>query len=85
MSFCTVSVQVRILSSLDHPSVIRYYGTATENAVATLHCHRFVKHQAVLECHRQRQPKSWILSIAGGGGGGGGGVTVDISDYTLAS
>ena len=33
MSFCTISVQVRILSSLDHPSIIQYYGTATENTV----------------------------------------------------
>ena len=31
LSFCTVSVQVRILSTLDHPSIIHYYGTARES------------------------------------------------------
>jgi len=31
--FCTVFVQVEILSSLDHPSIIHYYGTATHNNV----------------------------------------------------
>ena len=31
--FCTISVQVRILSSLDHPSIIHYYGTAVQNNV----------------------------------------------------
>jgi len=33
MRFCTLSVQVRVLSSLDHPSIIQYYGTATQNNV----------------------------------------------------
>jgi len=33
MYICYASVQVRILSSLDHPSIIHYYGTAAQNNV----------------------------------------------------